>query len=218
MDLKLSDKTVLLYGSGDYLDQVIVHSLAEEGARVLAATTQEPTELLLPPASGKGHWTSHEESFDESVGERLSAFLREQQQQPSAVVAHIDVEALAGELPSARWWRSRSSETEIMLGMLRAVIAAIPDEGSCNIVFVYQLQRHGDEIGAYRWLEAAMTTIVHRADADNIPSIRVNSLMVGHDDAFPESGDLVTYLCSPRAQRVSGSFITVDDGLMLRRT
>ena len=216
MDLDLSDKTVLLYGSGDYLDQVIVHSLADEGARVLAATTHANTDLLLPTSWGRAHWTSHENTFDESVGTRLSAFLREQQERPTAVIAHIDVEALSGELPSPRWWRSRSTETAIMLGMLRAVIAAMPEEGRCTVVFVYQLQHDGDEIGAYRWLTAAMTTIIERADTDELPDVRVNALMVGHDDAFPEAGDLVTYLCSPRARRVSGSFITVDDGFMLR--
>ena len=219
MDLFLKDKTVLLYGSGDYLDGVILRALAQEGAKVLAATTSSDDEFMMPLVPGHPHWSSTETEFDESVGERLILFLRDQNRAPSAVVAHIDLEVLksAPDRPR-RWWRSQFSETSLMLGVLRAVIAAIPATGNCNVVFVYQLQQEGDEYGAYKWLEAAMASVIHHADTEQMLDVRVNSLVVGHDDAFPEAGDLVTYLCSPLAKRVSGSFITVDDGSILRRT
>ncbi len=211
MDLRLSGRTVMVLGPGDYLDRAIVRSVASEGAATLATTDGERHHDLAQQADGGPHWSMVEPHIDAFVASRLRRFLDEQGRQPDAVVLHIDIiETLTSRGP-LRWWRFRKERRSLLRATAEAIVAAVALRRQCQVVLVYSLADQRERTAALRWLEDAMGAVLKRSRQEQT-DLRVNAIVVGDDDAHPETADVVAMLCSPIAAGISGALIPIDNG------
>ncbi|MFD5214486.1 hypothetical protein [Microbacterium sp. NPDC058345] len=211
MDLNLEDSTVLLLGVGDELDRAVLRTLASEGAWTYATTPSTSTTDLTQHGGTSSHWVSVEDDVNVFTVLRIKNFLHARGRPATAVVLHVDViNSLAARGP-VRWWRFRSEAKKVMRSAADVLGGAAPSQDQ-SLLLLYQLNDESELELASRWLQRTMSAITKRARA----GARVNSILVGPGGVDTNAAAMITVLCSPVSQRITGALIPMDDGALAR--
>lgn len=218
MDLRLDSRAVLILGPGDALDRAMIRSLATQGAATLATHDGRQSEDLTQQGTSVSHWVSQEDDVNAFTALRLRQFLASQVAEPVAVVVHVDlVKAISRRRP-VRWWHLLSRFDDVLQDTTGVALHASTGASRARVILVYRLGSHAERPTAIRWMHRTMRLVARKARKHRLTPMPVNSVLVGVDADFTEAAHIVTFLCSPLTNEISGAIIPVDGGRGLHST